>query len=82
MNGASAGPAGPAGPGAGPIGPAGHAGPSTTVADVIVPKGNFGSYPPKKKKRGDAYGQQLSDESVAAVLGQGHPKCQTVPCKR
>jgi hypothetical protein len=56
---------------------------STTVADVIVPKGTFGpTFMGKKRKRKSAYGQQISDESVAAVLGQGHPKSRPVPHKR
>jgi hypothetical protein len=53
---------------------------STTVADVIVPKGNFGptdvSGQKKKRKAASAYGQQISDEHAAMVLGQGHPKSQ------
>jgi hypothetical protein len=47
---------------------------STTVADVIVPKGNFGPYPSKRRKRRGGYGQQITDESAALTLGQGHPK--------
>jgi hypothetical protein len=48
---------------------------STTVANVIVPKGNFGPYPsPKRRKRRGGYGQQITDEHTALVLGQGHPK--------
>jgi hypothetical protein len=52
---------------------------TTTVADVIVPKGNFNgaiSGGPKRKKRRGGYGQQISDESVSLTLGQGHPKCK------
>lgn len=61
----------------------GSAGPSTTVADVIVPKGNFGPYPAgKKRRRKTAYGQQISDEHAAMVLGQGHPKSRLTPRKR
>jgi hypothetical protein len=58
---------------------AGPAGPSTTVADVIVPKGTFGSnaVSTKKKRRAkESYIQQISDEHAALVLGQGHPKSQ------
>jgi hypothetical protein len=54
---------------------------STTVADVIVPKGNFGptiSRRKKKYKAASAYGQQISDERASIVLGQGHPKSQRV----
>lgn len=61
---------------------AGPANVSTTVADVIVPKGTFGSMPTMKKKRRKAYAQQISTERVAAVLGQGHPKSRPVPHKR
>jgi len=59
---------------------AGPAGPSTTVADVIVPTGNFGPHPSGGKRRlKTAYGQQISDENVAMMLGNGHPK--SVPVK-
>ena len=62
------------------IGTPGPAGPSTTVADVIVPTNNFGPRPSGKRRRPKTtYGQQISDESVAMVLGSGHPK--SVPVK-
>jgi hypothetical protein len=56
--------------------------PSTTVADVIVPKGTFGPTMTKKRRRKSAYGQQISDEDVAGALSQGHPKSRPVPHKR